>query len=383
VHGKYTRRRTIRRVERAAVAGAMLVGVIVAGAVVLDRTSGHQQVTAPPARGSLPVVRVDDATGIHRVAVTQVHLAADEGYVRGPLVVSADHIAITAYNRVGTSFTFPPSRIVRVTAKGAVVDRVDLEGEILSLSDGEGARWALTRDKTVLSPNDPEFRVKRLGPDGSKASNPVPPGEQPVGRIVAAGGGVWVPVRDGVLRFDPVTGVFAAKIALTTTTDRREVASLGKSVSVTDGAEVKRLDPGSDRVAGTGGFGQPASAPAGYEYVELVSGSNGGASALAHNPANGRWVLDVVDVSGRVPGDRRGTLPEGFVPERLQVEGPTTWVVGRLHGSLAVLQYPVGNGRLARTVTVANTHDADVVLLSGRRMLIASSGSLYRLRFPE
>ena len=383
VHAKRARRHTIRRVERAALAGGLLAALIVAGVVVFDTGGGDQRVAAPPAHGVIPVVRVVGTKGVHRVAVTPVHLATDQGYVRSPLVLSGNHVESAAYDRSGTSYTFPPSRIVRVDVDGTVVDRVDLLGEILSLADGEGARWALTHDKTVLGPNDPEFRVKRIGPDGSIASNPVPPGEHPVGRIVAGGGGVWVPVRDGVLRFDSVTGVFAAKVALTTTTDRREVAALGKSVSVTDGAEVKRLDPGSDRVAGSGGFGQPAPVPAGFEYVDLVGGPNGGASALARDAANGHWLLDVVDISATVPRDQRSALPAGFVPDRLQVTGTTTWVIGRLHGSLVVLEYRVGNSQLVRTITVANTHDADVVLLSGTRMVVASNGSLYRVRIPE
>ena len=80
----------------------------------------------------------------------------------------------------------------------------------LDLADGEGARWALTHDKDVIGPQDPEFRIKRNGPDGTVVSNPVPPGDVPTGDLVAAGGGVWLPVRDAVLRFDPGSETFTS-----------------------------------------------------------------------------------------------------------------------------------------------------------------------------
>ena len=136
----------------------------------------------------------------------------DAGYVRPPLLPSGDTVAVAAYDRTETGFTVPPSRIVRVaTSDGGVRDRVDLEGEIVALADGEGARWALTRDQVVKGPADPRFRVKRIAGDGTVASHPVPPGEEPSGTIAAGGGGVWLPVRDGVLRFDLMTGAFASE----------------------------------------------------------------------------------------------------------------------------------------------------------------------------
>ena len=87
----------------------------------------------------------------------------------------------------------------------------------------------------MIGPQDPEFRIKRIGPDGTVASNSVPPGDVPAGDLVAAGGGVWLPVRDGVLRFDPVTGVLAARIPLDVSAEQRGIANLGKFVAVTDG----------------------------------------------------------------------------------------------------------------------------------------------------
>ena len=138
------------------------------------------------------------------------------------------------------------------------VDRVDLEGEIVALADGEGARWALTRDQVVDGPTDARFRVKRVAGDGTVASNPVPPGEEPSGTIAAGGGAVWVPVRDGVLRYDLTTGAFAAKIPLAPA-ERRAIAVGGKATYVSDGAAVLRLDPTSSAAAPAGA--RPSATP--------------------------------------------------------------------------------------------------------------------------
>ena len=102
----------------------------------------------------------------------------------------------------------------------------------------------------MLGPQDPEFRVKRITPDDNHVSNAIPPPNHPVGSIVAGGGAVWVPVTDGVLRFDPATGAYEGKVALPTVSDRRGVALLGKGAAyVTDGVTVRRLDPGATRSA--------------------------------------------------------------------------------------------------------------------------------------
>lgn len=372
VHAKWARRRTIRRVERAALAGGLLAGVIVAGVVALDATGGDQQVTVAPAHGAIPVVRVVDDTGAHRAAVTPVHVEPDEGYVRGPLLASGDHIAMAAYDRDGTSYAFPPSRIVRIETDGTVVDRVDLQGEILSLADGEGARWALTRDKTVIGPEDPEFRVKRVGPDGVVASNPVPPGEQPVGRIAAGGGGVWVPVRDGVLRFDSVTGAFAAKIPLSTTTDQRAVVASGKFVSVTDANAQLRLDPASDAPAG-----MIALLPIGTRIVDAAGAGGALPVLLSSDESETAWLVS--------DGEREIVLPDGFAPTGILAAADVVWVAGSRAGvpTLLVIDPSASTLEVARTVRLANTSDFSVTFISPRSAIVVSAGSAYRVRLPE
>ena len=43
-----------------------------------------------------------------------IALDADQGYVRGPLVVSGSTLSLAAYDHDGDSFTYPPSRIVQL-----------------------------------------------------------------------------------------------------------------------------------------------------------------------------------------------------------------------------------------------------------------------------
>ena len=100
------------------------------------------------------------------------------------------------------------------SSDGRIRDRVDLEGEIVALADGEGARWALTRDQVVDGPTDPRFRVKRSPATERLRRTRFRPAKSRPARSSAGGGAVWVPVRDGVLRYDLTTGAFAAKIPL-------------------------------------------------------------------------------------------------------------------------------------------------------------------------
>ena len=243
-------RRTMRRVQTG-VAGAVAVALVSVGFVVLLSDDAERRVAVAPAPGAFPVVRAAPGAPTpdagSRATVRPVRVTPDEGYLRGPLLEGRGGLAVAAYDRAGATYTYPPSRIVRVATDGDVTDRVDLQGEILSLADGEGARWALTKDKTVVGPTDIEFRVKRIAVDGSVASNEVPRDQQPIGTIVAGGGGVWVPTRTSVLRFDVRTGSLAAVIPMSVTTDRRNVAVTGKAAYVTDGTSLLRLDPSTDQ----------------------------------------------------------------------------------------------------------------------------------------
>jgi hypothetical protein len=314
--------------------------------------------------------------------VDAVALSADEGYVRGPLLANDDVVAGAAYNRDGTSFTYPPSRIIRFDrTSGGVQDRVDLQGEILQLSDGEGARWALTRDKTVIGPEDPEFRVKRIAADGSDVSNPVPPPNQPVGPIFAGGGAVWVPVLDGVLRFDTATGAYEGKVALAAGgAQQRAVAQVGKAASVTDGAVLSRLDPGSNAVA------PPltnVTFPAGSQLVDVVTDSR----------TNRTYVLDLVDGGPQLfafdafasrPQLTTIPLPAGLAlgdPNlTLHTANGVVWV----EGAVDVDDYPVAlevdaaGTRIERTLVISASTEG-FTFTSRDQTLLTAGGTLYRI----
>ena len=380
VRTKWSRRRTIHRIERGVLVAALFAGVVTVGIVVLDERVSEQQVAVPPGPGSVPEVRVSDGHGTRAVDVERVRLEPDEGYVRGPVLPgSSGTIAMAAYDRDGSTFTFPPSRIIRIDRGGVVVDRVDLQGEILSLADGEGARWALTRDKTVIGPQDPEFRVKRIGPDGTVASNPVPPGEEPVGRIAASGGGVWVPVRDGVLRFDLESGVFAAKVTLSTATDRREVVDAAKGSYVSDGFEWKRLDPSGDAAI-------PFFLDDSGRVAEFVGGTVDGDEAwwLGRTPEN-TWIVERSGAFDPSPPFGLLELPDGFAASDIVATDGVAWITGLLDGKLALVEVSLDGDALATTQTVRlrNVVDAALAVGPNRTLIITSRGAVFRLNLPE
>ena len=68
------------------------------------------------------------------------------------MLQSGEYVALAAYDRDGTGFKVPPSHLVRIDAAGRVLDQVELQGEILSLADGEGARWVVTHDADNVAP---------------------------------------------------------------------------------------------------------------------------------------------------------------------------------------------------------------------------------------
>ena len=105
-------------------------------------------------------------TGTARAPVP-IALDPDQGYVRGPLVVSGSTLSLAAYDHDGDSFTYPPSRIVQLDDRTFHEDgRTDLKAEILSIADGEGARWVVTRNPKPTN-GLPDAFLKRIGADGA------------------------------------------------------------------------------------------------------------------------------------------------------------------------------------------------------------------------
>ena len=95
----------------------------------------HQRATRRVARNVGAVVVV-----LLVLAGSLAWLTAD-----GDTEPAGEYAALAAYNRDGTGFKVP-SHVVRIDASGRVLDEVELQGEVLSLADGDGARWVVTHD---------------------------------------------------------------------------------------------------------------------------------------------------------------------------------------------------------------------------------------------
>jgi hypothetical protein len=364
VESKRERRRRARH-TRAALA-AVVVAIAVGGGVLVavrDRgPTAHVSTANRPRVVEHPTPALDAGRPL---VPEPLVVTPDEGFVRGPVLPAGDTIAVAAYDRTDTGFTFPPSRIVRVAVpSGHVRDRVDLEGEILALSNGEGARWALTRDKVVNGPLDPRFRVKRIASDGQVVSNPVPPAEEPTGAIVAGGGGVWVPVRDGVLRFDLTSGAFVTKVPLSSA-DPHAIAFAGKGTYVSDGASVLRLDPTTDGALADGGLVAPttvvglASSPA-AGLVELLGPGVGTGGAVA------------VPFSGRtVP------LPANVDAHGLHEANGVVWVDATIDGAVVAIVLDESVRAVERVVRLPDTDDATITFVSRDRALVIAGGQMW------
>ena len=392
VAAKRAHRRRVRQARAGALAVAAVVAVVVASVAIVGGSdgggnggSGRRQVAAG-GNGGTPTVRVvdgDTLTGPLRAAgrgatVAPITLSTAEGYLRGPLQATGDLVTATAYNPSGNTFTFPPSAIVRFTAgTGQVTDRVDLQGEIQALSDGEGARFAQTRDKTVTGPQDPEFRVKRITADDQHVSNPIPPPNHPAGPIVAGGGAVWVPVTDGVLRFDPATGAYEGKVPLPTVTFRRGIALLGKGAAyVTDGGTIRRLDPGSDA---TPAPDQTLPLPPTGSLLDVVAQGNGGLALARDAHTGGALLVRFGVLPGVAQAPALLPLPAGVEATALHTSNGVTWVDATIGAAPVALVLGADGTRVEHTIVLLDTADQSLTFTSRTSGVLTSGGVAYRI----
>jgi hypothetical protein len=378
VETKRSHRRTVRRAQVAGSVAAIALLAVGLAALLWPTDTTSPVVSPPPTPGAL-VVRVADGSASVVDPSTGTPTAAEEitvepaaGFLRGPVQPSGEFVSLAAYDRDGSGFKFPPTRFIRIDSRGRVLDRVDLQGEVLSSSDGEGARWALTRDAIVIGPEDPEFRVKRIGPDGELVSNAVPPGEIPNGDIVAAGGGVWVPVQDGALRFDPATGEYAGKVPLDVDA-RRTIVNAGKGVVATAGNRIERLNPASLQSVP---YGPGATA----ERVIAIAAGRRNIWALVEHDS--RVEVGALDPAGYASPVNRMVVPTGFVAENLESDGGLVWVSGTVEGrpALLLLQERDGGARaeVARYARIGSGRDVSFVVMPGGELVTAVDGRLFR-----
>ena len=358
-----------RRVARN-VGTLVVVFVLLAGSLAwLTTDTGSETAVAPSTRETVASRKLGDAwLGAQPVALTP-----DLGYVRGPLLQGGDYIELTTYDRDGTSFKVPPSRVVRIDTTGRVLDEVVLQGEILSLADGEGARWVVTHDADNVK--DRQYRVKRIGIDGSPQSNAFPPGFEPNGAIVAGGGAVWVPVDGGVLRFDPTTGAYQ---------DKASLPGWNRIRLVRFGSAVYAYSMGQALLAQLDGT---SAAPPSIVSTDapLVSVVATRTELWALTSADGRGVIAPLNpVSGAIETRTSGvTLPRRFVGADLQTAGDAVWVMGTLTDSQkALLRLDTrdhGVVQHSRLVLFRAPNDSDILGLDGHEVLVAADGALSRV----
>jgi hypothetical protein len=331
-----------------------------------------------------PDVRVSDAAPVlgpdvyaaESAPVEAVSRPEDE-YARGPVVSIGDASWVAVYQRTGPNWTFPPSHLLDLNSGR----RIDLQGEILSFASGEdGTLWAVTRDE-IVDTDGTEYRLKRIDTDGSVHSEPMPPGEQPAGPVATgAGGWTFVPVLDGLLRFDVVSGEYANKIVATEGQSRRGAAVIDGNAWVPSGTSLRRATNGgaidNQHAVETG-------VTTGLTDVVLSGDSVwalGGTELV-------RLDRQMTAVEIRVP------LPTGFIPTSLLATGDGVVVMGTADlaepgdfGAKSVAVEPIvlvaDRSGISSMVVIAGGGDTSVAFEPSGDLLVTSHGNLYRADLP-
>jgi hypothetical protein len=374
VASKRRRRRTVRRIEGGVLA-LVVVAVVGLTAVLTTGDNGSSpHIAAPGARLNARIVQGDGAvsgTAGTTVLPKPAALDPDPGYVRGPLLVGASALSLAAYDHSANgAFTFPPSRIVRVDGD-QVLDRVDLKAEILSITDGEGARWAVTENPPTLDGTVPQTFLKRIVGNVVAPSQQLPPGSEPVGPVAAVGGAVWVPVRDGVLQFDPATAELVRHIDLAPAATRT-IARIGKAASayVTDGGVIRHLDPQSG-LAESVEFGPNVIGLASFDFDGRV---------LLRDETGGADQARVALASHADPVMVTATLPRGFEADGLVASVTRLWATGTVDGDPAIVL--LGTRDVRATVILQNARDATLAWTSPSTVTVVSNGARSEIHLP-
>jgi hypothetical protein len=373
VVGHVTQRRVRRRRNRRLGAGALaLVVVVLVGTVTLlvtrdDGSSPH--IAAPGADLHARVItggHAVDAGAGKIVAPQHVVLDQDPQLLSAPVYVGSTTLSIASYDPGPDGVAL--SHVVRI--EGANVrDIVDFKAHILSIVEGEGARWALTQNLRATGGKLPDAFLKRIPPTGDPVSTPLPLNADPVGPIAAIGGAVWVPVRDGVLQYD-TGGQFVRKVALADASPRW-VALVGKFAYVTDGTRLRSLDPAAGLGNDTIGFGPEiiGLAAAGFDSRMLLTPEDGG-----------REHARVTRTTTRT-AEVTATLPDGFRATGLAASTTHLWATGTVDGSPAIaLLDDVG---VRATVVLENASDGAALAWTDTHTVRAvSDGKLYDIPVP-
>jgi hypothetical protein len=327
---RVTQRRVRRRRNRRAVQVALAVVVLLVVGTVTVVLTRHDDGSSPnvAAPGSQLHARV--VTGSASVSgdsgtvvmPKRVGLDTDAHLLRPPMLVGTSGLSVASYDPGVEGIT--PSHVVRID--GAHVDDiVDFKARILSLAEGEGARWAVTQNHAVTGGRLPDTFLKRIPTAGDATTVQLPADSDPVGPVAATGGAVWVPVRDGVLLYK-TDGSYVRHISLPEA-DARWVAQVGKLAYVTDGTSLRGLDAANGTVVDSITFGP--------DVLGLASASADGRVLLA-NETGGTNRARVARASAANPVQVTATLPDGFDPTGLAASPTRVWATGTVDGAPAI-----------------------------------------------
>lgn len=364
---KRARRRTVRRIEGSALVLAVVAVVSFTAVVATHDNGSSPHVAAPGARLSAHVVTGDDANADGRVETPRpVALDADPGVLLAPISVGSTSVSTASHDR-GTD-GLPLTHVVRING-AHVIDVVNFKAEIVSITEGEGARWALTRNLRATGGTLPDTFLKRIGAVGDPISVQLPRDSDPVGPIAAVGGAVWVPLRDGVLQFDPSTATLLREVPLPTASSRY-VAQVGKGAYVTDRGTLRRLEP----IAGltdTIDFGPEVIglAAAGFDSLVLLRNEQGGVEGARVARATS---ADPVRITAILPG--------GFRPDRLEASSTRLWVTGTVDGAPSIVLLGADGARA--TVVLENARDAALAWTSSRTVTAVTDGRMFTIPVP-
>jgi hypothetical protein len=301
-------------------------------------------------------------------------------YVRGPLLAAWRLEFAAAYERRGPAgWDYPPSHVIGFTPEStAGATRADLEGEILSFAEGGEVLWAVTHDRFVDA-DRVEYRLKRIDTaTGNLNTMPLTPGAVPAGPVVATTGGVWVPLRDGVIGF-PHSGTVPTRIDLPEQ-DTRAVAIIDGQVYVTSGSTIRRIhtEGRTTTLALETGSTEPLT---GLVATDTSVWALAGTSDLLRLNRD----LTVVEA--------RAGLPPGMRAATLHADTSQVWATGVADlaptndgTTQSVAEEPVAvlidDSGIAATLVLAGAVDSDLTV-SPNGIVIASGGTAYRVTLPE
>lgn len=367
-----TRRRRTRRLAGGALAVVLLlvVGAVTVVATRDDTPSPH--VAAPGARLQARVITgngaVDGDAG-SRTKPTPVVLDEDAHLLRAPVLAGTIGLSSASYDPGVEGVAV--SHLVRID-DDKVYDIVTFRAtRVLSIAEGEGARWALTQNYETTGGRIPDTFLKRIPASNAPVSIPLAQDTDPVGPIAAVGGAVWIPVRDGVLQFDSA-GASVRKISLPDA-DRRWVAQVGKFAYATDGRDLYPLD-----VAGAKGdpitYGPAILGLASVDFDArvLLEGDDGVAEHAR--------VARAQRVAGQ-PVDVTATLPDGFVATGLSASTSRMWATGTVDGSAAIALLTDG-GVGATVVLEGSSPGSALAWTSAHTVRAVSDGKLFDITIP-